>query len=545
MEVKPLVAFLNLLVLVQVVVARFPPSISELREKIRLPASLTTRDVDPADLYPVHTISVPIDHFHNESKYEPHSDGTFDLRYWFDASYYEPGGPVIVLAAGETSGSDRLPYLQKGILAQLSQATNGIGVVLEHRYYGESFPTPDLSTENLRFLTTQQALADTAYFAQNVVFEGLEDKNLTAPNVPYIAYGGSYAGAFVAFLRVIYPDIFFGAISSSGVTKAIYDYWEYYEPIREYGPRECIKTTQKFTHILDNLLSEAKNGNSSLIDQYKDVFGLGDLTYNDDFASILSSALAGWQSRNWDPAVNSPSFSYYCGNITSFSLLYPETAVKESTVRRLIAAGGYSSRRELSYLTKPLLNFIGYINVTAVAPCVRSGQSQDECFTSHNATFYAQDDIGQQWRSWPYQYCTEWGFLQTGSGVPQHIMPLISRSVDLEYLSIICRDAFNITTPPDVEAVNKYGGYDISYPRLAIIDGETDPWRPATPHAPMAPPRLNTVEKPFLLIKGGVHHWDENGLFPNETTPELPPRPVKEVQQAELEFVKKWLEEWK
>lgn len=306
-----------------------------------------------------------------------------------------------------------MPYLQKGILAQLSQATNGIGVVLEHRYYGESFPTPDLSTENLRFLTTQQALADTAYFAQNVVFEGMEDKNLTAPNVPYIAYGGSYAGAFVAFLRVIYPDIFFGAISSSGVTKAIYDYWEYYEPIRQYGPRECIKTTQKLTHILDNLLSESKNGNSRLIDQYKDVFGLGNLTYNDDFASVLSSALGDWQSRNWDPAVNSPSFSYYCGNITSFSLLYPDTAAKESTVRRLIAAGGYSSGRELSYLTKPLLNFIGYINVTAVAPCVRSGQSQDGCFTSHNATFYAQDDISQQWRSWPYQYCTEYITTQT------------------------------------------------------------------------------------------------------------------------------------
>lgn len=79
----------------------------------------------------------------------------------------------------------------------MAEATNGIGVVLEHRYYGKSFPTPDLSTENLRFLTTDQALADTAYFAEHVVFEGLEDYELTAPNVPYIAYGGSYAGAFV------------------------------------------------------------------------------------------------------------------------------------------------------------------------------------------------------------------------------------------------------------------------------------------------------------------------------------------------------------
>lgn len=168
------------------------------------------RDVDPSLLYPEHNLSVPIDHFHNESMYEPHSDGTFNLRYWFDATYYKAGGPVIVLESGEDTGTDRLPYLQKGILHQLAEATNGIGVVLEHRYYGTSFPTPDLSTENLRFLTTQQALADTTYFAKNVVFEGLEDKKLTAPNTAYIAYGGSYAGAFVAFLRKTYPDVYFG-----------------------------------------------------------------------------------------------------------------------------------------------------------------------------------------------------------------------------------------------------------------------------------------------------------------------------------------------
>lgn len=98
---------------------------------------------------------------------------------------------------GRLTISGRLPYLQKGILGQLAQATKGIGVVLEHRYYGASIPTPDMSTENLRFLTTDQALADTAFFAENVVFEGLADLDLTAPNVPYIAYGGSYAGAFV------------------------------------------------------------------------------------------------------------------------------------------------------------------------------------------------------------------------------------------------------------------------------------------------------------------------------------------------------------
>lgn len=146
--------------------------------------------------YPEYTLQVPIDHFHNESRYEPHSEETFGLRYWFDASHYKPGGPVIVLGAGETSGEGRLPFLEKGIVYQLSKATGGVGVILEHRYYGTSIPVKDFSTENLRFLTHDQALADTAYFATNVKFEGV-DADLTAPNTPWIAYGGSYAGAFV------------------------------------------------------------------------------------------------------------------------------------------------------------------------------------------------------------------------------------------------------------------------------------------------------------------------------------------------------------
>ncbi|KAL8894179.1 MAG: hypothetical protein Q9207_008537 [Kuettlingeria erythrocarpa] len=167
--------------------------------------NLWRRDIDPSTLYPEHNISVPVDYFHNETKYEPHSNGTFPLRYWFDASYYKDGGPVIVLQSGETDGEGRLPFLQKGLLHQLAQATNGIGVVLEHRYYGKSFPTPDLSTPNLRFLTTEQALADMAYFAQNVVFEGLEDKNLTAPETAYFGYGGSYAGAFGSYPPPVSP----------------------------------------------------------------------------------------------------------------------------------------------------------------------------------------------------------------------------------------------------------------------------------------------------------------------------------------------------
>lgn len=538
----PLLAGLLSLPLAVQGLARTPLTLQDLRKQIRpapAAARLEAREAgDYTDVYPAYNLSTPIDHFHNDSMYEPHSNGSFNMRYWFDAQYYKPGGPVIVLCAGETSGVGRLPFLAKGIVAQLSQATNGLGVILEHRYYGESFPVPDLSTENMRFLTTDQALADTAYFAKNVKFEGFEDVDLTSATTAYIAYGGSYAGAFVAFLRKLYPDVFHGAISSSGVTQAIWDYYEYFTAAAVYAPSGCAETTQKLTNVVDNILIDKKG--SEHVAKLKEIFGLPGVKVDADFASAINSGIYSLQSYNWDPAESSSAFFEYCSNVTSDKLLYPSTAPLKDSALELLEVGGWGHESE--QLITRMLNYIGYVRGVSVASC--DDADQDQCFGTADVEAHARDDLSQTWRSWPYQYCTQWGYLQTGN-TPDDVLPLISRTIDLEYSSIICREAFNITKPADVEAINKYGGFNISYPRLAIVDGEWDPWRAATPHALGLPERPNTIEEPFILIDGAVHHWDENGLYPNETTSELPPQPVVAAQQAEAHFVKKWMAEWK
>lgn len=299
-------------------------------------------DIDPVDLYPAHNISVPIDFFPNSPRYEPHLNGTFNLRYWFDASHYKPGGPVFVLLSGETSGEGRLPFLQKGIVAQVAEATNGIGVILEHRYYGTSFPVPDLSVENLRFLTTEQSLAEINYFARNVKFEGIYE-DMTAPNAPWIVYGGSYAGAQAAFMRVAYPETFWGAISSSGVTVAIYDYWEYFEPIRQFAPPDVVKNTQFMVDVVDRILLPSNNTNTEEVKKLKTLFGASGITDNRDFANLLAYGIYGWQSTNWDPEVNSPSFFYYQTNLTSSELINPAIESERENVQEILTIAGYKS----------------------------------------------------------------------------------------------------------------------------------------------------------------------------------------------------------
>ncbi|KAI0396841.1 peptidase S28 [Xylariaceae sp. FL0594] len=523
----------------QALLQRSALPISELRKQIRGSSSLRTRD-DGDDLqarYPEYNLSVPIDHFHNDSLYAPHTHDKFNLRYWFDAQYYKPGGPVIVLSGGETDGAGRLPFLQKGIVYQLAKATNGLGVILEHRYYGKSIPTKDLSTKNLRFLTTDQALADTAYFAKNVKFAGLEHVDFDPKKTAWIAYGGSYAGSFVALLRKLYPDVYYGAISSSGVPEAIYDYWKYFEAAAVYGPPACVKNTRTITDIIDKILIGKKG--TKYVGQLKNVFQLPNVTHDGDFASTINGGIYGLQSLNWDPKQSDNGFFEYCDKVSSSKVEYPKTEALRASVNELITAAGYG--KDVAKLSNFFLNYVGYYAPRATS-C--DTVNQDECFGTYNETFYKQDDITQSWRAWPYQYCTQWGFLQTGSGVPKGQLPLISRTIDLEYSSVICREAFNITKPSDVHAINKYGGFALRYPRLAFVDGEWDPWRAAGPHAIGLPPRPSTVSEPFILVAKAVHHWDENGLFPNETTADLPPKPVADAQAREAVFVKKWLEEF-
>jgi len=520
-----------------VALKQVPRSVPEIETAIRATKkrSIAKRadEVDLEVLYPEHNLTVPVDFFHNETRYEPHSNGTFNLRYWFDKTYYKPGGPVFVLLGGETDGVGRLPFLQKGIVHQVIEATGGIGVILEHRYYGKSFPVEDLTTKNMRFLSTEQSLAEIDYFARNVKFEGV-DADLTAPNTPWVVYGGSYAGAQAAFLRVVYPETFWGAISSSGVTVAIYDYWQYFEPARLYGPPDCVKNTQVLIDVIDNILLGGNN--TDKIQSLKNVFGLGNVTDNRDFANQITGVY-GLQSTNWDPEENSASLFNYCNNMTAL----PKSENLRPAVADIVSAAGYGNDMHAQNVT---LNAISWLNGTALAGWRRTNRTQDQYFTSLNATalqaYTSLEDYGAI--SWSYQVCTEWGYIQTGN-TPENIMPLISRTLDVEYLTFFCRAQFNITAPPDVEKVNKYGAYDIDYERLAHIGGNADPWRPATPlWYPES--RNSSTDHPWHLISWGVHHWEENGIFPNETTPLLPPPQVVYAQQFLKNFVVDWLDDW-
>ncbi|CAE6410327.1 unnamed protein product [Rhizoctonia solani] len=467
----------------------------------------------------------PLDHF------DKSVNSTFGQRYWVNKEYYEPGGPVFVLDGGETSGEDRLPFLQTGVLAILANATKGLGIVLEHRYYGESIPVGNFSTDSMRWLTNAQALQDSANFIANVKIDGL-DHNVTAPGTKWIYYGGSYAGARAAHMRVLYPHLVYGAIASSAVTHATIDYWEYADAVRRTADPVCINHLTTAIQAIDDLLSTRV-----LARGLKSWFGLGELESDQDFVSVLLSPIGYVQGQNWDSAVGSDEWSRFCavlggGGADSTLGWVRVPAVVSHFAKWVREASPTTSRRG----TIRLADYISNERLTIVLPSGLAGMDMaGECWIR------VRDSRGKLTQSL-HQVCTEWGYFM-GAPPNQAHPTIVSRRLTLDYTSAICRQAFPpgeyISVPewPNVTVVNALGDYGLAADRLAFIDGDEDPWLPATPHSPHAPERADTILRPFKLIRTGVHHHDENGVEPHSEEPAH----IQAIHIQEIEFVKAWL----
>jgi hypothetical protein len=174
-----------------------------------------------------------------------------------------------------------------GIIQILMNATNGLGVILENRYYGNSYPFNTSTTDQLAYLTTEQTIADNAYFAEHASFPGVIG-NLSARSTPWILYGGSLAGAQTAFTIKEYGSsgtgLLWGGIASSGTIKAVLDYPEWYDPIQKYAPGDC---TASINAIIDKMDYLVVTKQTRAIQKLKEIFGLGALKDIRDFAMTI------------------------------------------------------------------------------------------------------------------------------------------------------------------------------------------------------------------------------------------------------------------
>jgi len=489
--------------------------------------------------YAIHTIDQPIDHFPNSSKYAPHTKDTFKQAYVFDDTYYKPGGPVFLYIGGETSVQSRFSNLETGIIQIMMQEFNGLGVILENRYYGQSYPFANSTTDNLAYLTTEQTIADNRYFALNAKFPGVPNGDkLNAPGTPWVMYGGSLAGAQTAFTIKAHGDVLYGGIAASGTIKALLEYPQWYNPIQRLGPQDCISSINGIIDKFDNLVAAKNDG---AVQQFKEIFGLGALKDNRDFAMTIAFPLGGpmnyptntWQELNWNPKVGSPDFFDFCRNVTDLN-------ANKTTIAVDSILSNYTNGEPWTNLG----NYAAYVKRVLLPLCPSGDYNNVECFGTQNQTFYA-DVTNSANRAYLYSTCSESGAYQVA---PKSGPSLISRVLQKDYTQQWCTWAFpkgkynKIPSTPDLNSYERYGGFNFTADRLAFVDGSSDVWNDLCYHSSLAPsPRISSDLHPELSINGGGHHWDSYGILDVAAEPQF----IREAHYFEIRAVTRWLRNFK
>ena len=167
---------------------------------------------------------------------------------------------------------------QTGVIAQEIGAAI---IAIEHRYWGFSSPFPELTTENMQYLTLKNAIADLNYFALNAKLPFDLTGATNADKAPWVLVGGSYSGALAAWTEATTkPSVMWAYYASSAVVETIGNYWSYFLTEAENMPQNCSADLSLVIAHLDNI---GISGTRAEQNAAKELFGFEGLNHYDDF----------------------------------------------------------------------------------------------------------------------------------------------------------------------------------------------------------------------------------------------------------------------
>lgn len=346
-------------------------------------------------------VELPIDNFAKHKNQAYSYQGTFFNRYWVSTSGYKTGGPVFVYDVGEADAEPNALFRlqnETSFFKQLVDQFGGIGIVWEHRFYGNSTPTPiDVNTppEAFEFLTTEQSLADVDRFAKQFSRKSI-NATLTPDKTPWVFVGGSYPGMRAAFMRNMYPDTIYASWASSAPVQASVDQSFYFDPVwrgmNAKGFGNCTKDIQAAVRYMDKIMDTDKRGAAKLKQQF---LGLGaEKNSHATFADALSTIFYVWQSYGVEGGAS--GLRRFCDYIETD----PET-------QELAPEEGWAKSKGAKWMTDRWATYAPFV------PNVNS-YLETECSGSLNTT--GDCDLDRKFTdpamiSWTWQYCTQWGML--------------------------------------------------------------------------------------------------------------------------------------
>jgi len=439
----------------------------------------------PAAPAPAQWFQQTVDH------YDPLNNATFQQLYYVNETYWRPDGPVFILLGGEgplkpDAVSDHF------VIATYAAKFGALIVAVEHRFYGQSMPAPNLSTQNLRLLSSQQALADYALFQQFIV----GSYNLTEEN-KWISFGGSYSGSLSAWYRSKYPTLIEGSIATSAPVRAKLDFPEYFEVVqRSIGP-VCAARVQNVTDLVTGMLT-SDDGRKQL----QTIFTTCDpIVSTDDVATFMSSLT--------DGICEIVQYNRDNNNYLPFDI---------PTMCGILLKGTTNEEMLASFA-----NFTMIFNQFSGENCTWTNydgmieEMQDTDPTSPSAAG----------RSWTWQTCTEFGYFQTGEGDNQPF----SDTISLEWYLRQCNDIFGLPLVPKIEAINAiYGSIDLKSSKIVFPNGSIDPWHM------LGILVQECKSEPSKLMNGTAHCAD---LYPPAAS-DVPD--LTAIRSEEVTLIAEWLE---
>lgn len=399
------------------------------------------------------TVRLPIDHFNASDQ------RTYGNRYWFNDTFYEPGGPVLFYDGGERGfplGLVPSVFYENHPVTSLAKRFNALVVAWEHRFYGLSTPFPELNVtsapremeEAFRYLNTEQALEDTVAFAHDFRPPGLENVwEALQPNAtPWIWIGGSYAGQRAVMIRERNPEIFWASWSSSAPIQVALDFPEYHLQISRDLPNQCREVIQRAIKCVDEVL--LRGSRSQRIKLRWEIVKRWD------------------EGKSWREKVNFMAFA-------------PDFVVAE-WFERVIAfdwqwrgmnGGMNETCRRLTQGSDDRADDLD-AHVKAVLDAIKA--SQNDSHRPEDPFSFPMDEL-----AWRYQVSTEYPYLRTAD--PSSNLNILSSLLDFNTTWFYHHEqSFPwIKSPPDMSTSvpAKYAGWNVELPeRVMIMSGLRDPW---------------------------------------------------------------------
>ncbi|MCJ1323696.1 hypothetical protein MMC10_000357 [Thelotrema lepadinum] len=428
-------------------------------------------------------------------------------------TFYQKGGPIFFYDGGEAGLSDGKALGVLGGITQLHASVglarryHGIAILWEHRFYGESLPFEiDNMTgkalegyEAYKYLTNEQALEDTVYFATHFQPPG-HTEDLTAKSTPWIWIGGSYAGRRAAMIRQRNPDVFIASWASSAPVQSILYSTAYFNAVQEVMPRNCSADVHTAVSYADRVLAHGSEADATVVKRAIFLSGMANPASN--YANTTApDGLLYWQLGHvlaypfFASSVTVQSFGYtqalgaFCDRLEmwnpsnfTFDMDSPSSVLVNNTddLQPTISGVAFTYSEEVA--------FYAYLHAS-----IQKGIS-DHAF-SPGSRRSALD----QW-SWPWQLCSEVGqFEISNASYPTNI---ISSFINASSSEADCHARFSYAPPkPDIGSLSKYGGWQMKPSNVMFTNGAMDPWRSLGVQAttdinPEAPNRPSTTQVP-------------------------------------------------